>query len=415
MSAIQRASNIIIIGGGLGGLTAANAILQLKGPSVKVFDKRRDFAPRTSSGFALQPNGYAILDTLGFGKQIEDAAAVITKRRTLSAEGTLLDLEAYQNIQNWKERYGYPLVGLMRTELMHILAKPLQDGGHLHMSKELDRLEQYDGGVRCFFTDGTMEKGDLVIGCDGVNSTVAKLMFGGLKIPPLYANNNMWYGTIVSDPYDFKNPLLATPNQLLQVFGEGHSLFTMPCGPNGRVWGLAYHSTEAPDHTEWDADQEFHTLEDHVAGLFHGEHPAMELVLRTSVEQVIHFGLFYRVTKPTWHIGRIALLGDACHATLPYAAQGANMAMEDGLVLAECLQAKEYDIQAALASYQYMRYDRTRSVARKAALLGKIELGSGLLLGWLRNLAIRKGDRWLARRLEREVLGKCPVPLGPRH
>eukprot|EP00124_Ichthyophonus_hoferi_P002590 Ihof_evm3s182 gene=Ihof_evmTU3s182 len=363
--AVKRANKIIIIGGGVGGLTAANAIMQLKTIDVNVYEKCGDYERPTSANasLAISPNGHAVLDALGFGSIIEKVSAIITKRKVVYGINSdkRVDLDVAPSIELWKEKYGYPLISIKRSSFLKILSQPLIVAGKLHLSKRLVRLVDIDQGVQCFFSDGSIEVADLVIGADGVNSAVSKHLCGDLSIPPVYMRHNMFYGHITSLPQPgFEDNLLNEPNQLVVMQENNHRIYTMPCGPHERTWGLSYRTTEGPHLTGGSLLSTKGNVTNHLNSMFHDNKAIMELVSHTDPDQLYHFGLFSRAHKHAWYIDRVVLLGDACHATLPYAAQGANMAIEDGFVMAECLAAKQQNIDAALASFQYMQHNRTK-------------------------------------------------------
>jgi 2-polyprenyl-6-methoxyphenol hydroxylase-like FAD-dependent oxidoreductase len=176
-----------------------------------------------------------------------------------------------------------------------------------------------------------------------------------------------------------------------------------------QAWAATYPSTEPPPRDEWGvapASQELQAILDQ----FPTTHPIHALANHTTPNRLLHFGLFYRKHKSVWHKGRTCLLGDSCHATLPYVGQGANQAIEDSIVLANCLSS-ETNYNAAFDSYYQQRNKRTKRVVRIANIMNKLHHTQNPLLIKGREFLFEsflKGN-FMAKMIEKEIVEECPV------
>lgn len=183
---------------------------------------------------------------------------------------------------------------------------------------------------------------------------------------------------------------------------------------------MTYPSTGPPQYSplEWE-EAEGHKDRDlaKILSLFPGSHPVHELSHHTSVDRILHFGMYYRKHKEVWSKGRVCLLGDSCHATLPYVGQGANQAIEDAIVLADLLDQNRRDsgegvnYENAYRQYYEKRSKRTYRIVELANFLNKFyhsrnPLVQRLLDWFLTNLA--KGG-FVYKQIEKEILEECPV------
>lgn len=228
------------------------------------------------------------------------------------------------------DKYGLCVGGTLRAELVDLLAAPLQQAGALSYSQEVCSLAHSAGGsqVTAGLTDGTSLTADLVVGADGINSFVARTVFGeGHDHPPIHSGENIFYGVIQQDqPPAFRSPYLGRPHTLFQQLDQGEFIY-FPVGGkanNTAVWALAHTAAAAPAREEWEGAEGVVRGEvDELLNKKHRpDHPAWECLAHTSDDRLLHFGLFYRQYRARWTQGRVCLLGDSAHATLPYIGQG---------------------------------------------------------------------------------------------
>lgn len=177
-----------------------------------------------------------------------------------------------------------------------------------------------------------------------------------------------------------------------------------------QVWAATYPSSEPPPREEWGVVDPSSKDLQAILDQFAPTHPIHPLSTLTTPDRLLHFGLFYRKHKDEWHKGRTALLGDSCHATLPFVGQGANQAIEDAIVLTDCLTT-EQDYNAAFESYYQQRNKRTRRIVNMATIMNKLHHTQNPILIKGRDFIfsrILKGKTML-RMLEKEIVEECPV------
>lgn len=176
------------------------------------------------------------------------------------------------------------------------------------------------------------------------------------------------------------------------------------------MWAATYPSTAPPPRDEWGIEPDSQDLQA-ILHQFSEKHPIHALAAHTSPNRLLHFGLVHRKHKSVWHKGRTCLLGDSCHATLPYVGQGANQAIEDAIVLANCLEAEQHDYNEAFESYYQQRKKRTKRVVQMANIMNKFHHTQNPLLIMGREFLldnILKGN-FMLNMIEKEIVEECPV------
>jgi len=267
-----------------------------------------------------------------------------------------------------------------------------------------------------------------VVGADGINSTLAPLLLGEAMDPPLYSGYSIFFG-VIDDfhkrPQTLPPPdatrladMLDHPAAIIQVLSPT-KLFLVAGGAGAEkklVWKLGYPTPTPPQRKEWVGAEgavrkELHAYLDKKRETDKADAtlPVIQSLLdRTSDARLLHFGVFSRGHKPFWHKGRVILIGDAAHATLPHVGQGANMALEDGIVLADCLEEQGFrHVEAALASFYAQRQERTKRIVDSSKAIGWLLDAQTPVGVWLRNAVLvgaMKMD-WYMKFAEKEVIG----------
>ncbi|HHX91273.1 MAG TPA: monooxygenase [Paracoccus sp.] len=362
---------VLIVGGGVAGL-AAGLALRRSGAGVVVME-RADAITEVGAGLQISPNGVRVLRALGL--EPEDFATrtkAIELRNARGRQVTRMIPPAAP---------GFYLIH--RADLVEALAGAFrQAGGGIRLASEVRRIEateRVEAGMRVVTGDGVTVDAPLVIGADGLHSPVRRWLNPD-PAPPFFTGQVAWRAII---PGDGGAPVA-------QVFmGPGRHLVSYPLR-DGRLRNIV----AVEERGQWAAEGWHHpdapeALRAAFAG-FGGPVPGW----LAAVSAPFLWGLFRHPVAARWHDGqgRVAILGDAAHPTLPFMAQGANLALEDAFVLAQTLAAMPQDPAAALACYQSRRAARARAVV--AAANGNARayhLRAPLAV--LAHTALRLGDR----------------------
>ena len=345
---------IAIAGAGVGGLVAALALLR-RGFDVDVYEQAPELR-ELGAGLQISANGTRVLIALGLGERIGDIACV--------PEGKQVRL--YSTGQTWKlfdlgetsvRRYGAPYWmvhrGDLHTALIDALVEAKPDA--LHLGCKLTDLEQDGEGVTLRFENGSDARADALVGADGVHSRVRHVLFG--EMPAQFMGVAAWRGLV---------PMDQLPPHLRRLVG------TNWVGPGGHVItyplrrGEILNFVAAIERDNWAVESWTERgTQAECAADFVGWHEDIQEIV-SKIEIPYKWALLGREPLEKWTVGRATLLGDSCHPTLPMLAQGANMAIEDGMVLARAIEAQPDDVPAALRRYEKARVTRTGEIVRRS-------------------------------------------------
>ncbi|MFN8533241.1 MAG: FAD-dependent monooxygenase [Dehalococcoidia bacterium] len=342
---------IVIVGAGIGGLTAALALLQRNIP-VRVFEEAPALG-EVGAGLSIQPNGRRVLAALGLLEPL--AEVVVAANGAARRDYVTGEIISQTSAKGTDWLSGGPAVWFLhRADLHSALVDAIRaiDPSVIVPDRQLVSLAQDNTGVEARFADGARVRGPAVIGADGLRSTTRAALFGPEH--PRFRGVVAWRGLV---PMDRIPPGLVTPDSCRWI------------GPNNRI--LCYpvrkrtlmNYVAAVANQTWQVESwKVHSEVSELLAAFEGADPTIEQVIRqTPPELCFKWALFDREPLERWTVGRVTLLGDAAHPMLPFLGQGAGMAMEDGLVLARVLE-QGGPIPDALVRYEQARKERATAV-----------------------------------------------------
>jgi salicylate hydroxylase len=341
---------VAIVGGGIGGVAAANALLQ-RGIEVRVYEQ----APRLAevgAGVALQPNGLRLLRRMGLGDAIARWGSRWTDPQFRRADGTFIAPMFPASPDG-----GVEYVGFHRADLLDILVRNLPDG-IVHTDHQCVGFEQDDDQAVVLFRNGARVAADVVVGADGIHSTLQQYVVA--PSPPLFSGSVAYRGLIPAER-------VAWPaGKACNWVGAGRHFLVYPVRAGQLLNFVGFVPTDEQMKESWSAPGDPAAL----AAEFAGWDPLVEAII-AQVESTFRWGLYDREPLPRWTRRRLTLLGDAAHPMLPHAGQGANQAIEDGVALATLLaNADAATAPAALLTYEAIRRERTAGVQRIARVSG---------------------------------------------
>lgn len=346
---------VLIAGGGIGGLAAAAALLQ-RGVDVDVYEQAEELK-EVGAGIQISPNGNKVLDALG----------VFQGLRELSCDPERKEFRLWNTGRPWPmfslgktviENYGYPYLTVYRPDMHEALARRVRElkPDAIHLGCAATHCTQDAEGAELSLRGGRKLRGDALIGADGVRSVVRNTLWG--PTDPAFSGMVAWRGLI---------PMEVLPEHMRVSVG------TTWIGPGGHAVSYPLHRSKYMNFVATIEDKVWTeavgfaqgTAEECLAD-FKGWHEDVQILIRNS-PRLLKWALAQRDPIPAWTQGRISLLGDAAHATLPFLAQGAVHSIEDGMVLSRCLEGVESaGVPAALQRYEAARIDRTSRMVRGA-------------------------------------------------
>ncbi|HSL55764.1 MAG TPA: FAD-dependent monooxygenase [Pyrinomonadaceae bacterium] len=355
---------IAIIGGGIGGLTAALA-LQQSGFQAEVFEQAPELL-EVGAAIAMWSNAMRVLQHLQVSEKILEYAGVVNELCWMDQNGFLLNRVSISDGKT-------PSIALHRSDLQRTLWQALPQSS-IHLGHSIVEYSQKSDKMIGTFANGHVVEADFLIGADGIHSRVRKQLINDGE--PVNRGYTIWRGT---SPV---TPAVLPPATGIELYGRGKRFGIGPVGLGRTGWWAAA-NTDGTDK-----------LHDLYVGWYA---PVMELIEATPPSSILKTVATDRDPNENWGTGRMTLLGDAIHPTTPNLGQGGCQAMEDALVLARCFE-KYGPSESALRHYERLRHPRTSTLTKISRYYG--------IAGQLENV-------W-ARALRRMSLSVAPEPLAQR-
>lgn len=357
-SARDRAGDILIVGGGIGGLAAALALAR-RGFESTVFEQARAFG-EIGAGIQLAPNAFAALDALGVRDGILEGAVFIDNlvMMDMVSDEVVADIPVQEA---FRERFGNPYAVIHRHDLLDPLLAGCRADARVRLvaGARIVGFEQTVEGVVAIAESGARYEGAAIVGADGLRSTVREAIVGDGE--PVVSGHVSYRAVL---------PVEDMPEELRW------NAATLWAGPDThlvhyplRSWELfniviTFHS-KREEHGAMNEEGSREEVMEYFGGF--AERP---LRILEKPKEWRRWSLCYRDPAESWTRARATLLGDAAHPMLQYFAQGACMALEDAVCLADCVAAAAGDLPRAFVDYQNARLVRTGRVQLSAIMLG---------------------------------------------
>jgi salicylate hydroxylase len=351
---MARPDKIIVIGAGIAGLAAALSLLK-RGLDVEVCEQAPELK-EVGAGIQISSNGTRVLYALG----LEDALArvqVLPSKRQIRHWAT-------GETWNWFDlgavtvrRYGTPHVMLHRGDLQMVLADAVRaiKPDAIKLNRRCATIAQDADRVTVQFDNGETVEGAFLVGADGIHSKVRTSLFGIEH--PEFAGYVAWRGLA---------PMDKLPPHIAQMLG------TNWLGPHGHVLHYPVRRGELMnfitfvERDDWRVESWVtQGTREELSNDFAGWHEDVHTII-DNLDVPYKWAMMLRGPMASWSKGRITLMGDACHPTLPFLGQGGVMAIEDGYVLGACLAKYRDDHETATSRYEDIRRERTAAVVRKS-------------------------------------------------
>ncbi|MBN8186184.1 FAD-dependent monooxygenase [Salipiger thiooxidans] len=335
---------IVVAGGGIGGLAAALAFRQ-RGAEVLVLEQAEAIT-EVGAGIQVSPNGLRVIEALGLAQGL--AARACKARAVVLRDGLSGEQVLRLDLGQLPERQGYQFVH--RADLVELLADAAREAGV--RIRLLQKVRSVVPGPMpsLELCNGDSVGGDLVVGADGLHSVLRRALNGNASA--FFTKQVAWRAIVPNTS--------AHPAEAQVHMGPGRHIVSYPLRDGSSVNLVAVEERSHWVDEGWAQEDAPDNLRAAFAG-FGGRVPEM----LASVERVGLWGLFRHPVARSWHGEGVALLGDAAHPTLPFMAQGANMALEDAWTLAACLSA-DADQARALERYQSRRRNRCERIVSAA-------------------------------------------------
>jgi len=347
---VPGSPHVIVVGAGIGGLSTALALLRF-GIDVDVYEQAHELR-EVGAGLNVSANGSRVLHALGVLEDLEPLACELMHK----------EIRLWNTGQTWRvvdlgatavERYGFPHLAVRRPDLLGVLADAVrrEKADAIHLDSACVGFDEHDGRVLLELKGGGTASGDAVIGADGVHSRVRQVLFG--EDQPEFTGIVAWRATV---------PMRRLPRRMERRIGTNW----IGCGAHVVHYpvrrGEMMNFIGSVERDDWKVESwSARGTAEECASDYAGWHEDIQLLIRSAPE-LFRWALVGRAPMERWTVGRVTLLGDACHPTLPTLGQGAMMAIEDGFVLAQCIRRFKDDVEGALACYESVRRERTRKV-----------------------------------------------------
>lgn len=375
----MTALRVLVVGGGIGGLTVARA-LERVGADVEVVEQAPRWQP-LGAGIVLSANAVAVLDALGLGEAARRAGRQVPWADICDAKGRPMQ---HLDMAALAAEAG-PALTFHRAELHELLLAGAA-GARVRLGVTVTALEDTGAEVRATFTDGASGAYHLVVGADGLHSRVRALCFAEAGAKERYAGYTCWR---------FVTDNVARFEGVVEQWGAGRRAGVVSLA-HERVYVFLTENSPAGGVDPAEGRNA------HVAAKFAAfDGPARPLLDRLATDDGVALLRhdIAELDRQVWRKGRLALLGDAAHATTPNLGQGAGMAIEDALALGLALEGRSpEDVPSALTAWEAARAPRVAAVVNNSRRLGALGQFSHPVAAGVANLLMKLTPSSVGRR-----------------
>ncbi len=387
---------VLIVGGGIGGLSAALCAHHF-GHHVTVFEKAAEIK-EIGAGLQLPPNAMKVFEALGIDDVISQHACqpeAIEARMGKSGRPIFTIPLARQAVEMW----GSPYWHIHRADYIQALTDVFNRRvpQSLELGANVVTYKQDNDAITLTLKDGREFSGDVLIGADGIKSQIREIMLGVDK--PVFTGSVAWRMVV---PVDMLGDYVPNPTTCLWMGKKRHGItYRLRGGKVANFVGVV-------ERDDWQQDGwRERGSRDEALRDFEGWHPILTNLIQSAKPDTLYrWALFDRAPLPRWSDGRAVLLGDAAHPMLPFLAQGAAMAVEDAWALIREISHAARPVEHSLKAYQNLRYERASQVQAKSRAnmktfhqstwLGQIKTyGPMWLAGRVMPSIVHKGMDWL--------------------
>jgi salicylate hydroxylase len=335
---------VLVVGGGIGGITTVLALRQ-RNIDAQLYEQAAAFG-QVGAGIQVSSNAARILLKLGLGEALRQVA---TNPEGRDYRGWDTGERLYYTPlgQKAEAHFGSPYYAAHRAELLDVLLSGLGQHG-FKLGSRVQRVDQDSNSVTLTLSDGETAQGDILIGADGIHSTVRAQLFG--KELPRYTGNVAWRGLVPAE----RIAHLDLGSVVGVWMGPNRSIVQYYVSAGKTFNWIGISRSSEPARESWLAEGK---VEDALTE-YDGWHATVRTIIGAT-PRVLRQALYDREPLPDWQVGRIVLIGDAAHPMMPFYAQGGAQSIEDAYVLAGCIAEGQHKPIEALARFVRMRQPRT--------------------------------------------------------
>lgn len=339
----------------MAGLAFASVMKNSK-HEVMVYEQAEELA-ELGAGISLWANGTRLFEEMGIAALMAKESCETEAAYFRNEDGTVAAQQLLARDNWYRNAYGYPYYGALRTDLQASLLQVI-GRDNIRLGKQLSRLDDSGDAARLYWTDGTVDTADLVIGADGIKSVVRRAV--DESAGPVFTGNSAFRGLAKTSDLD----LLPEPRSFTDWMGDGKHVLNFPVGHDFKYTTIVVFmdGPEKWEHEVWRVPAD----PSEVLAQFKGWHPAVAQLLE-HVNLSERWGLFQVSPMSSWHCGRVVLVGDAAHGMLPHHGQGAISSFEDAIALAHVLNDESCPtIGEKLVAYENERKSRGEHIQKSS-------------------------------------------------